>query len=349
MTDQVRFRVEGRAGFVTLCRPEATHALNLAMCEAMLDRLAGWEADAAIDAVVVEHCGGQGFCAGGDLRALVVEGHADGRDARAFFRAEYRLGHLMFTYAKPVVAFMDGVTMGAGAGIAMAARFRVATANTRFAMPETAIGLFCDVGAGHYLSRLPGAIGPFLALTGAGLDAGECLTLGLATHYLPVEALPAAKAAIAARPDGIGAILDAAATPAPAARIIENRERIDRLFGHPRYEDILAALAADGSDWAAQVLATLRPKAPSSCKVVMRLLAEAAGIDDFAREMALEYALASRIVVAPDFREGVNALLIARHNRPRWRPPTPESMTDSMLDALFAPLPDGQAWTPYRA
>jgi enoyl-CoA hydratase len=347
MTDQLRFTVEGSAGRITLARPRAIHALSLAMCEAMLERLAAWERDERIACVIVEHGEGRGFCAGGDVRALVAGEADDGRAARIFFRAEYRLNHLMFTYAKPILAFMDGVTMGGGVGIALPARYRIATENTQLAMPETAIGLFCDVGAGHYLSRLPGAAGAFIALTGARLDGAECLALGLATHYLPAAALDGVKAAVAARPEEIGAILDTASIAPPPARIEANRELIDRLFGQDRFEDILAALAADPSEWAAKELRTLRAKAPSSCKVVLRLLREAARIEDFAEEMALEYALAVRMAVAPDFREGVDAVLIARHGRPRWRPPTPESVSDPMIEGLFAPLPAGQAWTPY--
>jgi len=348
MTDQVRFAIEGAVGRVTLARPNAIHALSLPMCLAMLDQLAAWERDPAVAAVVVDHDGERGFCAGGDVRALVAEGAPDGRDARAFFLAEYRLNHLMFSYAKPIATFMDGITMGGGVGISAPARYRIATGNTLFAMPETAIGLFPDVGTGWYLARLPGATGVFLALTGARLDGAECLALGLATHHLPAEALPAAKAAIAANPGAIASILDAAAITPPPARIERNRSAIDRLFGHARYEDILAALAADPSDWAAKELRTLRAKAPASCKVAMRLIHEGAARADFADEMAVEYALAARMAVAPDFQEGVTALLIAKHNHPRWRPPTPESVSDSMIDALFAPLPPGQAWSPYR-
>ena len=348
MSDEVGFSIDGKVGRVTLNRPKAIHALSQGMIDAMLARLAAWEKDEAVACVSVEHEGERGFCAGGDVRALVAEGHADGRDARRFFLAEYRLNHLMFTYAKPIIAFMDGVTMGGGVGISAPARWRIATERTAWAMPEAAIGLFCDVGAGRYLSRLPGALGPFLAMTGARLDGAECRALGLATHYLPADALPGVKAAIAARPGEIAAILDAAAVPPPPARIDGNREKIDRLFGHPRFEDILAALAADPSEWAAKERETLRAKAPSSCKVAMRLLQTAATIGDFAEEMALEYSLATRMTVAPDFHEGVNAVLIAKHGRPRWRPPTPESVTDSMIDALFAPLPAGQAWTVYR-
>lgn len=348
MTDQVEFVIEGGAGRVTLNRPRAVHALSLAMCHAMLDQLAAWERDPAVAAIIVEHGEGRGFCAGGDVRALVAEGAPNGRDARAFFLAEYRLNHLMFSYAKPIATFMDGITMGGGVGISAPARYRIATENTLLAMPETAIGLFPDVGTGWYLARLPGATGVFLALTGARLDGAECLSLGLATHYLPAGTLPAVKAAIAADPAAIGAILDAAAIAPPPARIERNRAIIDRLFGYTRYEDILAALVADPSDWAAKELQTLHAKAPASCKVAMRLIHEGVTRTDFAEEMALEYALAARMTVAPDFHEGVTALLIAKHGHPRWRPPTPESVSDSMINALFAPLPPEQAWSPYR-
>ena len=299
MTDLVRFAVEGGVGRISLTRPKAIHALNLEMCEAMLDQLVEWIGDVQVTTVIVDHGEGRGFCAGGDVRWLVAEGSEE--DARSFFHTEYRLNHLMFTYPKPIVAFMDGVTMGGGVGISAPARYRIATENTGLAMPETTIGLFPDVGGGWYLSRLPGATGAFLALTGARLDGAECFALGLATHYLPSASMEDVKAAIAAAPGDIDKILAEASIEPPAARILGNRERIDRLFGLPRYEDILAALADDPSDWAAKELETLRHKSPSSCKISLRLLKEAASLPDFAAEMALEYRLAARVAVAQDF------------------------------------------------
>ncbi len=171
----------------------------------MSEALLGWRDDPAIEAVLIDHAEGRGFCAGGDValvrRSALEDGGAAGR---AFFFAEYRLNHLLFTYPKPVVAFMDGVTMGGGVGISQPARYRVATENTLFAMPEGAIGLFPDVGAGWYLPRLKGRTGAFMALTGARLDGAECLWAGLATHYLPSERLAEAKARIAEAPGDIG-------------------------------------------------------------------------------------------------------------------------------------------------
>jgi enoyl-CoA hydratase len=169
---------------------------------------------------------------------------------------------------------MDGVTMGGGVGLALPARYRIATENTLFAMPEAAIGFFPDVGAGWYLSRLPGRTGAFLALTGARLDGAECLSLGLATHYLPAAALSGVKAQLAARPDEAEALLASAAIAPPPARIARNRAAIDRLFASDRLETLLAALDADASPWAAKERTRLALQSPTTCKVALRLLAE---------------------------------------------------------------------------
>ena len=348
MTDVIT-EIAGRIGRIRLNRPKAIHALTRDMCSAMIEALVEWRSDPAVEAVTIDHAEGRGFCAGGDVRMLAESGAVDGREARAFFHEEYRLNHLLFTYVKPTIAFMDGITMGGGVGISQPCRYRVATENTRFAMPETTIGLFPDVGGGWYLSRLPGRVGQFLALTGARLDGAECHHLGLATHYVPQEALERVKAQIAERPNEIEAILDGASVAPPEARIAANRERIDRLFASDRYEDILQALDADGSDWAAKELETLGGKSPQACKVSLRLLADGAKMADFADEMRQEYAVASRVVQRHDFVEGVRALLIDKDNAPRWDPPTPEGVTDHLIDTIFAPLPDDEQWTPVNA
>jgi enoyl-CoA hydratase len=213
-------------------------------------------------------------------------------------------------------------------------------------MPETAIGLFPDVGGGWYLSRLPGRTGQFLALTGARLDGAECLHLGLATHFLPSAALEAVKAQIAAAPDRLESLLEEASTPPPPARIAANRERIDSLFASDHLEEVLAALEADGSEWARAELETLRTKSPQACKVSLRLLSDGARMQDFADEMRQEYAVAAHVVQRHDFVEGVRSLLIDKDSSPRWRPSDPEGVTDHMIDTIFAPMPDGEEWTP---
>ena len=348
MTDVIT-EIAGKAGRLRLNRPKAIHALTRDMCSAMIEALVEWRSDPAVEAVTIDHAEGRGFCAGGDVRMLAESGAVDGREARDFFHEEYRLNHLLFTYVKPTIAFMDGITMGGGVGISQPCRYRVATENTRFAMPETTIGLFPDVGGGWYLPRLPGRVGQFLALTGARLDGAECHHLGLATHYVPQEALERVKAQIAERPNEVEAILAEASVAPPEARIAANRERIDRLFASDRYEDILQALDADGSDWAAKELETLGGKSPQACKVSLRLLADGAKMADFADEMRQEYAVASRVVQRHDFVEGVRALLIDKDNAPRWDPPTPEGVTDHLIDTIFAPLPDDEQWTPVNA
>ncbi|MBQ1500128.1 MAG: enoyl-CoA hydratase/isomerase family protein [Sphingomonas sp.] len=346
MDAEVILRTEGKAGRIRLNRPKAIHALNTGMCAAMLGALTAWRDDPAVEIVLIDHAEGRGFCAGGDIRMIATSGAGDGSQARDFFRVEYRLNHALFTYAKPVVAFMDGITMGGGVGISQPARYRVATENTRFAMPETGIGLFPDVGGGWYLSRLPGKIGEYLALTGHRLDGAECLALGLATHYLPAAALDGAKARIAADPASVESVLAELSIPAPGAKIRAFQGIIDRLFAADTVEGVFAALAADGGEWAAAQLATLGTKSPQSMKVSLRLVREGRSRDGFAGEMAQEFAIGGRVAQSHDFIEGVRALIVDKDNAPRWSPATLEGVSDAAVDAIFAPLPEGEAWTP---
>jgi enoyl-CoA hydratase len=345
MTDVLTF-VEGKIARLRLNRPQALHALNLGMCSDMLNALVEWRNDAEVRAVLLDHAEGRGFCAGGDIRMLAESGSSDGAEARAFFHEEYRLNHLIFTYAKNTVAFMDGITMGGGVGISQPCRFRVATENTRFAMPETAIGLFPDVGGGWYLPRLQGRVGQFIALTGARLDGSECHYLGLATHYIPHGSLEDVKARISEQPERLEQILGEASVTPPEAKIAGNIERINKTFSADGLEDIIAALEADGSEWAETELATLRCKSPQACKVSLRLLSDGAAMHDFADEMRQEYAVATRVVQRHDFVEGVRSVLIDKDNDPRWEPSTPEGVTDHMIDTIFAPMPEGEEWTP---
>ncbi|KQR83197.1 enoyl-CoA hydratase/isomerase family protein [Sphingomonas sp. Leaf343] len=346
MTEDILVTVEGPVAYLRLNRPKAIHALNLSMCEAITAALEDWRADTAIEAIILDHAEGRGFCAGGDIRMLADSGSGDGSDARAFFATEYRMNHRLFTYVKPIVAFMDGITMGGGVGIALPCRYRVATENTKFAMPETGIGLFPDVGGGWYLSRLPGRVGQYLALTGHRLHGAECLALGLATHYLPADRLEEAKARIAADPQAIDATLDALSIPAPDAPLLAHREAIDRLFAADDLETILAALDADGGDWAQAQRATLATKSPQAMKVSLKLVLDGAQMPTFEDEMRQEYAVAVHVVQRPDFAEGVRALIVDKDNAPRWNPATPAEVSDHMIDRIFAPLPAGEEWTP---
>lgn len=342
-------------GHITLNKPETLHALTTHMVANMIQALLAWRDDPGVRAVLIDHQPGtRGFCAGGDIRFLAESGAGDGAGARRFFYTEYQLNHVLFTYPKPVIALMDGVTMGGGVGIAMPAQFRIATENTTYAMPETGIGLFPDVGGGWYLPRKDGQIGMWLALTGARLKAADCLIAGVVTHYMPTEILAAARAQIAgaaqthdverALTSGLEALGESAGKPKELTP--ENISRINRAFAGATVEAIFAALEADGSDWAKAQLATLQTKSPQTLKVAFRQLREGAAMASFAEEMRQEYRIGARVVQRHDFIEGVRALIVDKDNKPQWRPKTLEGVTEAMLDEIFAPLPQQEEWNP---
>jgi len=345
-TDEMIIRCEGIAGFLTLNRPKAIHALTAGMDAAMQAALLDWADDDGVRAVIVDHSEGRGFCAGGDIAFLRNSALTDnGASGRKFFYEEYQLNHLMFTYSKPIVAFMDGITMGGGVGISQPASFRVATEHTRFAMPETGIGLFPDVGGGWYLARLKGRIGQFLALTGARLDGAECLWAGLATHFVPSARIDEAKARIA-RGEAIDQVLGQLGETPPDPRIAANADLIAKHFHSDVLETVLASLASDPGEWAQKELATLRTKSPQACKVALRQLAKARRLDRFDDYMAMEYRIASRVLTLPDFAEGVRAVIVDKTNDASWSPATPEGVTEAMIEAIFAPLPADEEWKP---
>lgn len=339
-------RREGKVGWMSLNRPKALHALTLDMVHAMTAALLEWRDDVAVDAIIIDHAEGRGFCAGGDIAFLRESALEGGEAGRAFFHDEYQLNHSLFTYPKPVVVFMDGITMGGGVGISQPANYRIATENTRFAMPETGIGLFPDVGGGWYLSRLSGRVGQYLALTGARLDGAECLAVGLANRYVQSDSLAEVKAAIAAKPSRIEAILKKATAPTPLAKIMERRRQIAGLFASDRFEDMLVEMAKDPSEWAAAQLSTLQTKSPQTCKVALRQLADSLKCNDFAANMVMEYRIASRVLTRPDFAEGVRAVIVDKDNAPQWNPATPRGVTDELINSIFAPLPPEQEWKP---
>ncbi len=340
---EVLIRIEGAVGRITLNRPKALHALNLGMCEIMTEALLAWRDDAAVVSVLIDHAGERGFCAGGDIRMIAESGATDAVAAKAFFLFEYRLNHLMFSYPKPITAIVDGIVMGGGVGISEPATVRIATERTTYAMPETGIGLFPDVGGGWFLPRLPGETGTWLALTGARLKAADTVALGIHTHFVAADDVEALKAdLVAGGPDAVAGH----ATDAGAAPLAPHRQAIDRMFAHDTVEAIFAALEADGSDWALAQLATLKTKSPQSLKATLRQLRAGRAMTDFAEVMAMEYRLGGRVVRTHDFQEGVRAVIVDKDNAPKWSPATLEGVTEADLDALFAPLPAEEEWTP---
>jgi enoyl-CoA hydratase len=355
MSDAKEVILERRGGvaLLTINRPQALNALTLDNYRRMAAALAAWADDPDIYAVVVRGAGGRAFCAGGDVRAVYEAGRGLGGDPdlpSAFFREEYRLLSFVHRYPKPYVAVIDGITMGGGAGISVNGRYRIATERTLFAMPETAIGLFPDIGATHFLNRCPGCLGIYLGLTGARLRAADALYCGFATHFVAqarVAALVAALADAAWRTglafDQAEALIAGIATepePAPLALL---RPAIDRIFAGETVEAILAALdaeaEADGEHgaWAAETRAGLLTKSPTSLKVTLRQLRT--GRDyDLDAALRLEYRLTQHFMAAHDFYEGVRAMLVDKDQRPRWRPATLAEVDDATVAAYFAPL-----------
>jgi enoyl-CoA hydratase len=343
---EVITRVEGETGRITLNRPGALHALTTNMCVLMTEALLAWRGDAGVRAVLIDHSGERGFCAGGDIRMLAESGQGDGSAAREFFFTEYRLNDLLFNYPKPVVAVMDGVTMGGGVGLAMPAKFRIATERTTFAMPETGIGLLPDVGGGWFLPRLHHHAGLWLALTGARIKAADCMALEIATHVVASASVAGLKAAIVAAPGHIPEAIAPFAVEPGAAPVVERFSDIERLFGQPSVEDIVAVLETDGSDWANAQLATMKTKSPQTMKVAFRQLMEGGHMTSFADNMAMEYRIGAHVVHKHDFIEGVRAVIVDKDNAPKWNPADLGGVSEADLDAIFAVLPADQEWTP---
>lgn len=346
MTDEPEIiaRIEGRAGRITLNRPRALNALSTGMCQGVIDALLPWRNDPAVEIVIIDHAGDRGFCAGGDIRVVSESGAGDGRLARDFFTAEYRMNELMFRYQKPIAAFMDGVTMGGGVGISMPGRYRIATERTVWAMPEGDIGFFPDVGEGWYLPRLPGHVGKWLGLTGARLKAADLMELCIATHYAESAKLPEIKAQLIssdARCDAILAPFKARPGPPPMTAVLD---RIEQVYALPTVEKIVEALGASVAPDARAEREALLRKCPTSLKVTLRLLRSPPR--RFVDNMIEEYRVAIHMTHRSDFREGVRAILIDKDNKPRWSPATLAETTEDMLDAIFSNLPPGEEWTP---
>jgi len=330
------YDVAGGIAVATLNRPDALNALTLAMVRDFYPRLEDWAADAAVRAVVVRGAGDRAFCAGGDIRALY-----DGRGTvftADFFREEYRLNHAIFRYPKPYVALMDGITMGGGVGLSVHARHRVISEATVFAMPETGIGLFPDVGGSYFLPRMPGEPGMYVALTGARLRAADCLFAGIGDVFVPQARH---EALIAALRDGgdVAATLAAFAGDAGPASLAEHKATIDRCFSGDSVEGILAALEGEGGEWARKTLDAMSGKSPTSQKIAFRQIRAGATLE-FEDCMRMEYRLSQRVMAAHDFFEGVRAVVIDKDQSPAWRPESLAAVSDADIDAYFAPLDD---------
>jgi len=341
--EDIQFERQGAVGLVTLNRPKALNALTLPMIRAYDPQLIEWATDPQVGAVVMQGAGDRAFCAGGDIRAIYDAGRgSDAAIHRDFFREEYILNRRIHRLAKPHVALLDGITMGGGVGLSVHGSHRVATERTLFAMPETGIGLFPDVGGSYFLPRCPGEIGMYLALTGHRLKAADMVYAGIATHHVPSARLAELKAALAscdpaAGRAGVDAALAAVAADPGEPALAQRRATIDRCFAQPAVEGIIEALAGEPTEWAEATRATLLKMSPTSLKVTYRQI-RLGGTLDFEACMIMEYRMIQRFMQGHDFFEGVRAALVDKDQKPRWQPASLAEVGAADVDAYFAPL-----------
>ena len=334
----------GAAGFVLLNRPQALNALNHDMVLGLDAALAAWAHDPAIERVVISGAGGRAFCAGGDIRLLYELGVA-GRIAEQldFYRDEYRLNQRIARYPKPYVALLDGYVMGGGVGVSIHGSHRIAGDRLAFAMPEVSIGFFPDVGATFFLPRLPDFVGSYLAVTGARIGAGDAVALGLATTHVPSDRFAELARALEA-PGDTDAIIAAFSAPPPPGTLGPHRALIAQAFGPGEISDLLQTLesaSAQGSAFAADTLALLAAKSPTSVAIGLRQMAEGRSADIEAA-LRIEFRIVSRVCRMGDFYEGVRAVIIDKDNQPRWSPARLEEIDDVTIDACFARLGEGE-------
>ena len=329
--DKVIIRQNGRIGQLLLDRPQALNALDSGMIAALAEALTHWRDDPIIEAVVIEG-NDRAFCAGGDVRqarAWLLAGQPDTVDT--YFAAEYALNQMIAEYPKPFIALVDGICFGGGIGLAVHGSHRVATEAAVFAMPETAIGLFPDVGASYLLPRLPGALGMAMGLTGLRITGADAVHAGLATHYLPRTSLPALRTALAQ--DGVAAVAQAAA-PLPADNLAAHRAALDHCFAAPDLPGILARLNDAAGAWAVELKKSLQTASPSALCWTHRLLRDGAD-RTLPHCLATELALVRQVVRHPDFAEGVRAILVDKDRQPHWRPARLQDVDPAMIAALF--------------
>jgi enoyl-CoA hydratase/carnithine racemase len=344
---EVHGQKRGNIGLLTLNRPQALNALSLGMIRDITAALLAWRDDAAIAAVVVRGATKEGkgvaFCAGGDIRFFHQAAHAGDASLEDFFTEEYSLNHLIHNYPKPYVALMDGVVMGGGMGISQGAQVRVVTERTKMAMPETHIGLFPDVGGGYFLSRCPGAVGEYLALTGQMLNAGDAIAWGLADVFVTSSALPALIEALVDQPmenaGQVVATVNSRATEKPAALKSAHRAAIDTHFVKTDVSAIVASLQTDASEWAAHTLQALHKRSPLMLCVALEQVRRARHMT-LAEDLRMERDLvrncfAIQPLATNDTVEGIRALAVDKDHTPRWNPAHLEDVTPAMVAAYF--------------
>jgi enoyl-CoA hydratase len=321
--------VEGRLGHLTLDRPERINALGPEMIDAISATLDRWAMDSAVELVLVDGAGTRGLCAGGDIKDA-YQALSRGSAAAAYWANEYRMNARVAHFPKPYVAFMDGITMGGGVGVSGHGSVRIVTERSSIAMPETAIGLVPDVGALYLLARSPGEFGTHVALTGARLDASQAIHAGLADHLLPAAALPELAASLR---EGVAALDDLPTAP-PA--LVEH-DWIDECYRGDDVHEIVARLEDHDHPDAQRAAGTIRAMSPTAVVATLRAIRNAATmtVDDVLEQ---DLRLCSRLMLEPDFAEGVRAQVIDKDRNPRWQPDDLDLVDLDLVDRLFAPL-----------
>lgn len=334
----VMFRHEGALGRITLNRPKALNALTEPMCAAMHARLREWAVDAAVRAVVIDAAPGKAFCAGGDVRAVYDAGRRGDGSVMSFFLTEYPMNATIRHFPKPYVALIDGIAMGGGCGVSMHGSYRVGSENAVFAMPETAIGLFPDIGATYFLNRLPGGIGMFLALTGLRIGIADAVYCGLATHFVSARDHTTLLARLSEGEAPSVILAELSGMPPGVAELATHRDAIDRAFAASSVEEVLARLRDEGG-WGQETASLLETRSPTSLKVTFRQMREGAGLD-FPSCQRMEYRIMARMMEGHDFYEGVRAALIDKDQSPRWLPTDLNKVSKDDIARYFAPLGD---------
>uniref|UniRef100_A0A182N5K7 3-hydroxyisobutyryl-CoA hydrolase, mitochondrial n=1 Tax=Anopheles dirus TaxID=7168 RepID=A0A182N5K7_9DIPT len=331
----------GSKGVITLNRPKALNAINLEMVQLIYEAMKRWENSKHL--VIIKSVGEKAFCAGGDVRAITEKGGEE--LAKKFFSTEYGVNALIGNYRPTYIAFIDGITMGGGVGLSVHGKYRIATERTMFAMPETAIGLFPDVGGGYFLPRLEGKLGLYLGLTGFRLKGRDVHKAGVATHYVESKNLPALEQQLLATTSNgeVESVLDRFSEKRDAGVefvLAKQLPQINACFGAPTIEGIFANLERDGSEWAQKTLNLLHKMSPTSLVVTQKQL-ELGSKMDLKTCLKMEYRLAVHHAIDSDFREGVRAMLVDRDQNPRWNPATLAEVDPARIEKFFGPVPDG--------
>ncbi len=337
-TEDVLISRQGSLGRITLNRPPALNALTAPMVEAVASALAAWAADASVGCVMLDGAGERGLCAGADIRALrglIAAGTPE--PAVDFMADEYRLNAAIAAYPKPYVAFMDGVVMGGGIGLAAHGSVRLVTERSLLAMPETSIGLFPDVGGSFLLARAPGELGTHLALTSRRIGSADAILVGLADICVMSACRPLLAAGLATcAPQHVPRLVDALRSPPPPGVLSGQRDWIDRCYAHDTVEAILAALRAEPDVAAREAAEEIERRSPVSLKITLRALREARAAPDLPACLEREFRMVQAALGSHDFSEGVRAALIDR-DRPRWSPDRLDLVGEPEVAACFAP------------